>query len=254
MLISIALAAAAYALVPLLLPMWQGLRKENYRGTLVCSGLGIAFILPVVPVLILRFSDQAHSAMFAAAILWFALLGLLDDLLGTSAKGFKGHFLPGRMSTGVLKAVGGAIAAAAISHLVSTDLWQLFLNTLLITLGANFLNLLDLGPGRAGKSFIFFSLVLLLFCAGTLMPLLWLTGAVLGYLPWDLKEEAMMGDAGANVLGAVLGLAAVFILSGLMKILVIGALIALHFLAEKVSFSKIIMNNRLLNFLDRLGR
>lgn len=254
MLIPSVLIAAAYFFVPILLPMWQGLEKENYRGVPVASGLGLAFIFPTVLALIFHLPHQKHAPVFLATILVFTLLGLLDDFLGNGAKGFRGHFAPGRISTGALKAVGGVFTAGAVSYLIASSWWQLLIDALLITLGANFLNLLDLRPGRAGKGFVFFSLVLLPLARGTVAPLLWLTGAVLGYLPWDLKEKAMMGDAGSNALGAALGLAAALVLPRFAKIIVAAVLVALNLLAEKVSFSGMIANNRILNFLDRLGR
>ena len=252
--ISLLLALVSYVLVPVLKPVYQYQRKTNYRGIDVPVGLGTAFILPCIPVLVFRFPENRDAPLTLTALLVFTVLGLLDDFLGSDAKGFRGHFRSGQISTGVVKAVGGVITSFFISFVISQNWWQLLFITLLIALSANFLNLLDLAPGRAGKGFILFSLFLLPFGVDTQPFLIWLVGAVVGYLPWDLREEVMMGDVGSNALGAVLGLHAGLVLPTFWQAALVFALIVLHILAEKVSFSDWIRRSRVLNFLDSLGR
>ncbi|MGB9846095.1 MAG: hypothetical protein ACPLRH_01155, partial [Desulfotomaculales bacterium] len=79
-------------------------------------------------------------------------------------------------------------------------------------------------------------------------------GSVAAYLRADLKARAMMGDTGANALGAVLGLGAVLVFSKPFVLAYLALLIFVHLLAEKKSLSEIIAGNKVLNFLDRLGR
>jgi len=253
-LIPLALMAAAYFFVPILLPLWHGREEKNYRGVPVASGLGLAFVFPTALALLFDLTGQQYGPLFLAVMLMFVILGLLDDFLGDGVKGFRGHFTPGRLSTGVVKAVGGILVAGAASFHIASGWWGFAVDVLLISLGANFFNLLDLRPGRAGKGFVVLSLILLVCGAGASTPLLWLTGAVLGYLPWDLKEKAALGDTGSNTLGAMLGLAAAVALPPLAKFLAAAALAALNCSAEKVSFSEVIAGNKVLNFLDRLGR
>ena len=64
----------------------------------------------------------------------------------------------------------------------------------------------------------------------------------------------MMGDTGANPLGEGLGFAFVQTLSQPLGLVLFAVLILLNAVSERVSFSKIIESNRVLSFLDRLGR
>src|SRR5690606_29750187 len=118
--------------------------------------------------------------------------------------GFKGHFgalLRGRLTTGGLKALGGGLIAFFLALFLSSSWYDVVLNTLIIALFANMLNLLDLRPGRAVKGYFIFLLLILLLAKGRvdwllIMPVI---GAVLVYFPYDLKAKVMMGDAGSNV-------------------------------------------------------
>jgi UDP-N-acetylmuramyl pentapeptide phosphotransferase/UDP-N-acetylglucosamine-1-phosphate transferase len=80
-----------------------------------------------------------------------------------------------------------------------------------------------------------------------------LAGAALAALPFDLREEGMLGDAGANALGAVVG---ALLLVGPILLLwaALGLLLALQLASERVSFSRVIEGNRVLRAADRLGR
>jgi UDP-N-acetylmuramyl pentapeptide phosphotransferase/UDP-N-acetylglucosamine-1-phosphate transferase len=77
---------------------------------------------------------------------------------------------------------------------------------------------------------------------------------VAGYLPWDLRRKAMMGDTGSNTLGAALGWQAARGLPLIPKAVLTALLIGLNLLSEKVSFSTLIERSRFLHFLDQLGR
>lgn len=247
------LIVVTYVLVPLLRPIFGTQLRQNHRGNLVPTALGLIFVFPTV--LLLTISGEQVSQLFSVVLLVFCLLGLVDDLLGDGTqKGFKGHFGKARISTGTVKALGGISFSLALSLQLTRGWLEVISNALLIASAANFLNLLDLRPGRAGKGFLIFALPLLFLAPLIRNPLLWLAGAVLGYLPWDLREEVMMGDAGSNALGATLGLAVALCLPQAGKIVVLVVLLSLNFLAERISFSRVIENNPVLNFLDRLGR
>ncbi len=64
----------------------------------------------------------------------------------------------------------------------------------------------------------------------------------------------MLGDAGANALGALLGVAAVAGLRRPSRLVVLGTVAALTAASEKVSFTKVIAGNPALHRLDMLGR
>ena len=79
-------------------------------------------------------------------------------------------------------------------------------------------------------------------------------GAALGLLPGDLGERLMLGDAGANALGAALGLGALLTLGSGARLVVTGALAVLNVAADLVSFSKVIKRTPALDRLDQIGR
>jgi hypothetical protein len=64
----------------------------------------------------------------------------------------------------------------------------------------------------------------------------------------------MLGDAGSNVLGAMLGLSSVGWLTGRGRWIAIGALASLNILGEARSLGDVIERTPLLRDLDALGR
>ena len=65
-------------------------------------------------------------------------------------------------------------------------------------------------------------------------------GAAIALLPDDLNERLMLGDSGANVIGAVLGLGVVLGRGETTRVTALVIVIVLTILAEVVSFSKVI--------------
>ena len=126
------------------------------------------------------------------------------------------------------------------------------INTGLIAGGANLLNLFDLRPGRAIKVALAAGAALGVTsagAAGAAAPV----GAALSVLPEDLGERAMLGDAGANALGAMIGVATTS-LPRPVRLAVLGGVAGLTLASEKVSFTKVIARTPALNWLDLLGR
>ena len=111
----------------------------------------------------------------------------------------------------------------------------------LIALAANLGNLLDRAPGRTIK-FGLVAYVPIAIAIGTApigiaaAPVM---GAALGLLPDDLRERLMLGDTGANVIGAVLGLAVVLGSRESIRLTVMLVLLALNVGAELFSFSRV---------------
>lgn len=236
-----------------------GLMRPNFRGELIPAGMGVSFLLGsylgLLAGLWMGFYQIQDVLISTSVLFGFGLLGLLDDLWGDSThRGLWGHFraaLQGSISTGFLKAFYGGLLALAASLFIRGK-EGLLANALIVALATNALNLLDLRPGRCGKAFLLGSLVL--FCIGdaTLRPLLPVIGGVIAYLPWDLQRVVMMGDAGANPLGALLGIGIIG-LEGPVRVFSLLFLIGIHLYSEKYSLSRLIEGNALLRFLDKLG-
>ena len=79
-------------------------------------------------------------------------------------------------------------------------------------------------------------------------------GAALALLLDDLHERLMLGDAGANVVGAALGLGVVLTCAPATRLVVLAIVTFLNLLSEVVSFSRVIDAVPPLRFLDRTGR
>jgi len=163
-----------------------------------------------------------------------AALGLADDLWSGPERGFRAHLRGGR-TTGVLKLIGipalGLIATRRVS------------GALLVGLAANALNQLDTRPGRALKAYLLAAI-----------PLRAPLGVAVLLLPYDLREMAMIGDAGSNALGALLGLNSVRRFTGRGRWAAIGALAGLTFLGERTSIGAWIERTPGLAWVDQLGR
>jgi UDP-N-acetylmuramyl pentapeptide phosphotransferase/UDP-N-acetylglucosamine-1-phosphate transferase len=81
-----------------------------------------------------------------------------------------------------------------------------------------------------------------------------LSGAALALLPADLREEVMLGDAGANALGALLGTALVARTGRLGRAALLVGITGLTAASEKISFTRVIEATPVLRELDTLGR
>jgi UDP-N-acetylmuramyl pentapeptide phosphotransferase/UDP-N-acetylglucosamine-1-phosphate transferase len=79
-------------------------------------------------------------------------------------------------------------------------------------------------------------------------------GAAVGLLVPDLREDLMLGDTGANALGAALGVGIVLTCSPLTRLLTLAVVAALNVLSELVSFTRVIEAVPPLRAFDRLGR
>lgn len=236
---------------------------KNYLGVDIPVSSGITFPMTLLMVYLgmsLFISPSSHLHLFMLGLVFISFLGFLDDMLGQrDTLGFKGHFgalFKGKLTTGGLKALGGGMIALFVAFYSSHGWGNILLNTLILALFTNMLNLLDLRPGRAVKGFFIFLILLLLALKGNtdwflVAPVL---GVVLVYFPYDLKARTMMGDAGSNVLGFLLGYIAIMGLSLYARLAVLAILIAVHIYTERYSLSQTIESNRILRSIDQLGR
>ena len=81
-----------------------------------------------------------------------------------------------------------------------------------------------------------------------------MAGAAVALLWGDLREQFMLGDTGANALGAALGVGTVLEVSADVRTIVALGLLGLTLLSEVVSFTKIIDAAVPLRLFDQLGR
>ena len=169
-----------------------------------------------------------------AAVTTIAALGLADDLWSGKERGLRAH-VAARRTTGVLKLVGiplvGLIATRSLSGAV------------LVSGSANLLNQLDTKPGRALKAYL-----------GAAIALDAPVGLAVLLLPYDLRERVMLGDAGSNALGAMLGLKSVGRFHGWGRWAAVTAVLGVNLLGERRSLGALIERAPLLRELDAFGR
>jgi UDP-N-acetylmuramyl pentapeptide phosphotransferase/UDP-N-acetylglucosamine-1-phosphate transferase len=188
-----------------------------------------------------------------------AFLGLLDDLLAGDPRGWRGHgaaVLRGGFSTGALKAVGTLALALAALATAELTAGEYLLAVLVVVLATNLGNLLDLRPGRSVKAFALLGAGLLIGTA-TLEPLRGIglfAGPLLVAGAYDLRERAMLGDTGSNLLGAMAGLWLVLALDTAGQAVAAAVLAALTIFGEFRSLTAAIDRIPPLRALDSLGR
>jgi UDP-N-acetylmuramyl pentapeptide phosphotransferase/UDP-N-acetylglucosamine-1-phosphate transferase len=180
------------------------------------------------------------------------VVGAYDDAIGRydGVKGVRGHL--GALRSGRLTAGGVKLAGLPLVGLVAAAVAgprrrrHVLLGGAVVAGAANAMNLLDLRPGRALKVGI---------VASWAVGEPGVAGACAALLPGDLRERTMLGDAGANALGAVLGVAAISRLrSSYSRGAVLLGLAWLTAASERVSFSEVIERTPALRRLDQLGR
>lgn len=239
--------------------------RPNYKKDMIPVSMGIVFLpMLIINSIILayfttNFKDMMYIFIFLFGLVSMFFAGILDDIIGNrDVSGLKGHFkslLNGKLTTGGFKALFGGFIGVVISIAISKNIYDIVINTLIIALSTNLMNLLDLRPGRAIKGYLVISIVLLFTLSGyTRNLLLLILPNVVAYFNQDLKAKAMMGDTGSNVLGISIGILFVIGYSLKVRLIWLAFLIFIHILTEKYSLTKIIENNKFLNFIDKLGR
>jgi UDP-N-acetylmuramyl pentapeptide phosphotransferase/UDP-N-acetylglucosamine-1-phosphate transferase len=253
------------------------LERTNFHGRTVTLAGGPALAAGATLGAVLGAPGPAAAAAAFTAGAASGAVGFYDDMVGNrpeqkAAKGFAGHLgalRGGRVTSGLVKIAGVGAAGLAAAALLAADpsvrghrgrctagparrITDVLLGAGVIAGTANLLNLLDLRPGRALKAGVLIGAPLAGGRRGGLAagPL----GASAALLPVDLGEEVMLGDSGANALGALLGVAVCARTGPVGRAVVLAGLAALTAASEKISFTQVIANTRGLRELDALGR
>jgi len=253
--------------IPMISKMLEnsGMIRENYRGDMIPVGLGLVFIPSlVINSIILIYSNIVPEKIIMIYMLLFAsiamsFVGIIDDSLGNrGVTGLIGHFkalFKGSLTTGAFKALLGGFVGLTLAVTLSKSIPNIIVATLVVALSTNMMNLFDLRPGRAIKAYVILAIIIFLASAKFNREVMMLiVPAVLAYFYFDLRALTMMGDAGSNVLGVSIG---VFIVSSFdlpVQLVSLVLLVAIHVLTEKFSLTKIIENNKFLDYVDKLGR
>jgi hypothetical protein len=264
-------ARAAYAALRHLPPggtaTWT---RTNHRGEPVSllEGPAVAAAAVLASALAPGLSPRVRAALAAAGI-GAAAFGGYDDLAGSGdRRGFRGHLgalARGEVTSGAVKFGGIGTTGLAVAAMAGGPAIDVIINAGLTAGGANLLNLFDLRPGRAIKVAVAGGSLLAVAAPASTGPASTVPvstaravagplGAALALLPEDLGERAMLGDAGANALGAMLGVSAAVSLPRPARAALLAGIISLTAASEVVSFTAVIERTPALRWLDMLGR
>lgn len=247
--------------------------RTNHRGEPVSLLEGPSVAAGLLAGGLVGATSARSAAALTVATAAGAAFGLADDLgedTEDRRKGLRGHLgalAHGKVTTGGLKVLGigaGALVAAALATPLhgrdggrrSAIGWLADVGTsgALIASSANLVNLLDLRPGRALKAAGVAAAPLAFgpgAGAGAAAAVLGATGAAIDQ---DLAEADMLGDGGANAVGATLGTALVLSAPRPVRLAVLAAVVGLTLASEKVSFTKVIERTPVLRDIDAWGR
>jgi UDP-N-acetylmuramyl pentapeptide phosphotransferase/UDP-N-acetylglucosamine-1-phosphate transferase len=270
----------------------ESLERTNFHGRTVtlAGGPALAAASTLTAAAGAGHARLAAAALLAGGA--SGAVGLYDDIVGArpdqkASKGFRGHLAAlrkGKITSGMVKIAGVGLAALEAAALAEPSppagaptstvaargtggrrgrrkrasrgpigrAVNVLLGAGVIAGTANMVNLLDLRPGRALKAGLIASTPLLGGEHGGLLagP----AGAAAALLRPDLDEEVMLGDTGANALGALIGLSLAARCGPVGRAALLAVLAGLTVASEKVSFTSVIESTPVLRELDALGR
>lgn len=246
------------------------LLRKNHRGRTVPAVLGEGVVLggsvgaALLAIAGATIWQEGPSFRVVAAVgivvLAMGAAGSWDDHRGDEVpRGFSGHLSAlrsGRLTGGIVKLLVGGLAGLVAGLMVTDGVISASLQAgLMVALSANLINLMDRAPGRALKAAGLMWVVAIPFAWGA-----WAVtaasslGAAAGIARDDLRERGMLGDAGANPLGGVVGLGLFAGTTGAWRWMGIAVLAGLNLASERWSFSQIIEASPFLKRVDMLGR
>jgi UDP-GlcNAc:undecaprenyl-phosphate GlcNAc-1-phosphate transferase len=247
----------------------------NYRGERLLVVLGLAVTAGVVLASLGALAVDARrgrllptvrgTLQVVVAIVMVFVAGLFDDAQPHRIRGLAAHgraLARGLVTSGIIKLV--ALLAAAALFVEATRGLTLgeIPGVLLIAGSANLWNLLDVAPGRSIKYFLLAGVALqtaaaaLSLCAtcGFSVFLIAALAAALVAFPFDLREQAMLGDGGANLLGFLVGAGLFLRLSEAWLWVAVAVVVILTVVGETITLSRVIRAVPPLRWFDGLGR
>jgi hypothetical protein len=232
------------------------LTRTNRRGRAVQTASGV---VPLAVGAAATVWPPTRAAGVAGVVMGAA--GLVDDVWGdrrgdVGTRGFAGHLRSlrhGQVTTGAVKIAGGVAGGLCAATLTGSAGPMAVVDGAVVALAANLGNLLDRAPGRTAKVAI--AATAGLAAAGRLdAGAAVLVGATVATMPDELAERSMLGDTGANLVGAAVGVGLVAGVPRRGRITALVVLVGLTLASERWSFSAVIDRNPLLRAVDRWGR
>jgi UDP-N-acetylmuramyl pentapeptide phosphotransferase/UDP-N-acetylglucosamine-1-phosphate transferase len=248
-----------------------GLTRENFRGRLLPAPLGLVIIPAglialVVLALVSRLGDaDVYPDNFGLVLLFVpgvALLGLVEDLLRgapaapAEAQRGAGDLFSGAVPPGAMKALATLGLALLVASSLPGSKAEFLLQAAVLVLAVNTFRLLDPRPGRSVKAFALLGIGLTISTQNS--EALWAVGIfggpmlVAGF--YDLRERALLGDAGAGAIGALAGIWMVLTLDTNGQVVALIVLLAVNIFGEFRSISNVIEKVPGLRHLDSAGR
>lgn len=247
--------------------------RTNHRGEPVSLLAGPATAAGLLIAGIVGAPSPRGALATTIATATGAVFGVIDDLEEDTAertKGLRGHLgalAHGRVTTGGLKVLGigaGSLVAAAVAtptrrvdgsrRSAAGWLFDVATSGALVAASANLVNLLDLRPGRALKAAGLAAVAVALAGGAGAGVAASIVGVTVAGLESDLDERDMLGDGGANALGAALGAVVVLDAPRPVRLALLAGAIGLTLASEKVSFTEVIASTPGLRELDAWGR
>jgi UDP-GlcNAc:undecaprenyl-phosphate/decaprenyl-phosphate GlcNAc-1-phosphate transferase len=261
---------AAFGLAPVALRALAagGFVRENYRGKPLPFPLGFLVVPCALAALIVcaplqELGDVDVLRPETAVVLLYgigvAFLGLVDDVFSPESRGWRGHgraVLGGVFSTGALKAAGSLGLALFVLAGRYDEGGRYLLAVAVLVLSTNLFNLIDLRPGRSTKALVLLGAGLTIgtWDAGPLAALGLLAFPAVALGLYDLRERAMLGDTGSNLLGALGGLWIVLSLGTVGQLVALALILLATVYGEFRSLGALIERTPVLRQLDSFGR
>lgn len=236
----------------------RGLRLPLSLGHAAAGGICLAAVAGAVAVGVAAGSPTRavwSRAALAAAVAVVFVAGWNDDRQPERIRGLRAHFSAlarGRVTSGIVKLAAITAAAYGWAWAAGASGWRLALAGAVVAGSANLWNLFDVAPGRALKFGIVAAVALAIpRPEGPALPVAVVAALLLAP---DLRERAMLGDAGSNVIGFGVGAALTAVLPTAGLAVAFAALLLLHWAAETVTLTRAIRGFAPTRWFDDLGR